>query len=128
MPRTFVSTKKRYVDDALIEAGNAFTTSAYDGLKKLPEDLTEQKADADDGQGDSGSNTGDKALADMTVAQLRKVAKDERIDNISGMNKEALVMAIESMREQNARISDTSTNEGTGLAVPAKSASDVTPV
>lgn len=125
MPRTFKATKKRYIDNNLVYVGQIFTTNAFDHEDAVVPDSLEEVGAAPAPDDSSETNDEDKSLSELTVPELKAIAKEERIDNVSRMNKEDLIMAIESMREQNAKLSDTSTNEGTGLAVPMKSIQDV---
>ena len=139
MPRTFKALAKRYVDDSLIPAGKVFTTNAFDHddavvpktlqeigseMPKMPEVLGAAIDDAVIDDGDKADIADVVSLSELTLPELKEIAKAERIDGVSRMPKDQLIMAIESMREANAKIGDSGTVEGSGLAVPIQSIKD----
>lgn len=152
MAKLIVSQNKSYIDGVLrqenpgLDVKLAFTTSFFDD-KPLATGMFEVKngqivdhleAEMNDDippdlRNDSGStdfkipNDG-VSLYDLTKKELVEIAKEMRIESYSTLDKDGLVIAIESMNEQNAILADTSTSEGTGLAFPAKSSGDVNPV
>lgn len=142
MPRTFLLTEKRQIDGQLWPEGTKVTTSKFDGVKseEIPEDLKEVKgaaAAADSVQSPekasvaspSGAVFTEEELEKMDVPELKAIAAELRIDNANRMSKaESLILAITDMQKSNETLQDPSTADGTGLATPAKSSSDVTPV
>lgn len=119
MPKTLIAKNKLFVDGTIIPAGQKFTTSAFDKMD-LPDDVMLE--------GDEPAPMPEAESTDYaakTLVELRKIAKELRVDAYSTMAKDHLIIAIESMEQANAMIADSSTYNGAGLAVPVNSAADV---
>ena len=52
-------------------------------------------ADADDNQGGNGGGGETKPLADLTVPELKEIAKEKNIEGYSNLNKAELIAVIE---------------------------------
>ena len=122
MPRTFKALEKRFIDNEIMPEGKVFTTNAFDKKGSVvPSTLEEQVTVAQSVDYDLN----DPDLAGMKLAELKALAKGLQIDNYSTMNKDTIIMAIESIRETNKQSQETGTADGAGTAMKAQSINDL---